>query len=138
MFASQYIHEESAASSSTYTTEIQPYSTEPTSPIRKSNNLSPPHDESMEFSCALLSSPSSVPSFIENDSETMRCYYSVNTDSCITLESISSALNGLATIAEEERQLSNKDALLTNNLSLIGSSSYSQSLSARLPITPLI
>lgn len=137
VFASQYIHEESAASSSTYTTEIQPYSTEPTSPIRKSNNLSPPHDESMDFSCALLSSPSSVPSFIENDSETMRCYYSVNTDSCITLESISSALNGLATIAEEERQLSNKDALLTNNLSLIGSSSYSQSLSARLPVTPV-
>ncbi|EFO62920.1 Kinase [Giardia lamblia P15] len=137
IFANQYVHEEATASSSTYTTEIQPYSTDPTSPIRKSNNISLPHDESVEVFYALLSSPSSVPSFIENDSETMRCYYSVNTDSCVTPESISSTLNGLATIVEEERQISSKDALLTTDLTSISPSSYSQSLSAKLLTAPV-
>ncbi|ESU44862.1 Serine/threonine protein kinase [Giardia duodenalis] len=136
VFVNQRIHGETVASSLTYTTEMHSYSTEPNSSIGRSNTSSHSYDNSVDFPQPLFSSPSSVPSFVENDSETMRCYYSIVNESDSTLESASPAINSLATIAEEDHQPNNQSALVTVNLSSISQSTYSQSLSTKMFIHP--
>lgn len=134
VFINQYVRGETTASSSAYTIETQSYSAEPTSPVKKNTNSSNLYDDSVDFSCPSLSSPSSIPSFIENDSETMRCYYSItnNNESRSSLEAISPAANGLATIVEEDRQVSVQGIPVTINLSSIDQSTFSQSASTKM------
>lgn len=136
VFINQGVRGETTTSSSIYTIEAQSCSAELASPAKKNPNSSNLYDNSVDFSSQLLSSPSSIPSFIENDSETMRCYYSVtnNNDSYSDTKESSPTANGLATIIEEDRQISMRGALITVNLSSINQSTFSQLASPKMLI----